>query len=72
VLATIGGTLSVEGDIVNILAGAAALDRSFEALEQEIGEHVAQLLAAEKEAEKHFNRVYRQMARTLNHAERHA
>ena len=65
-LATVGGTLAVAGDTVTILTGAAVLDRDFDALERELREHLARVAAAETEAEKHFNRVYRQLARTLD------
>jgi F-type H+-transporting ATPase subunit epsilon len=65
-LATIGGTLAVAGDTVTILTGAAALDRGFETLEQEVRDHAERLAEAEREAEKQFDRVYRQMARTLH------
>ncbi len=70
VLATLGGTLAVDRDTVTILTGVAALDRTVETLEREISEEVQRLAALEQEAEKHFNRVYRQMARTFNHQRR--
>ena len=73
ILATLGGTVAVDGDTVIILTGVAALDRTVETLEGEISEEVQRLAVLEQEAEKHFNRVYRQMARTFNHQrKRHA
>jgi F-type H+-transporting ATPase subunit epsilon len=69
-LATLGGTIAVDGETVTILTGVAALDRDMETLEREISEEVQRLTALEQEAEKHFNRVYRQMARTFNHQRR--
>ncbi|HYM69002.1 MAG TPA: hypothetical protein VEZ44_05350 [bacterium] len=68
-LATLGGTLTVVDDVVTLLTGAAALDRDMDALEREIGDEVKRLAALEQEAEKHFNQVYRQLARTF-HARR--
>ncbi len=70
VLATLGGILAVDGDTVTILTGVAALDRTMEMLEREISEEAQRLATLEQEAEKHFNRVYRQMARTFNHQRR--
>jgi hypothetical protein len=70
ILATSGGTVAVDGDTVVILTGVAALDRTVETLEGEISEEVQRLAVLEQEAEKHFNRVYRQMARTFNHQRR--
>jgi F-type H+-transporting ATPase subunit epsilon len=66
-IATIGGTMSVSGDAVLILTGAAAPDTSVARLEHERGQTVEQREALEREAEKHFDRVYRAMARTFNH-----
>lgn len=65
-IATTGGVLSVDGDSALILTGAAALDRDFDDLEQGIREHIERLVAAEKEAERHFSRVYRQMAHAFS------
>jgi F-type H+-transporting ATPase subunit epsilon len=70
VLATLGGTIAVDGGTVTILTGVAALDRDLETLERDISEEGQRLAALEQEAEKHFNRVYRQMARTFNHRRR--
>jgi F-type H+-transporting ATPase subunit epsilon len=64
-LATLGGTLAVDPAGVVVLTGVAALDTTLEALEREIGDEVRRLAAVEREAEKHFDRVYRQVARTL-------
>jgi F-type H+-transporting ATPase subunit epsilon len=72
-LATLGGTILVHEGTVTILTGSAALDRNVEALEQEISGQAQRLAAMEKEAEKHFDRVYRQMAHTFPHrGRRHA
>lgn len=73
VLATLGGAVLVEAGTVTILTGSAALDRNLEVLEQEISGQAQRLTAMEQEAEKHFDRVYRQMARTFQHrGRRHA
>jgi len=64
-LATLGGTLTVADGAVTLLTGAAALDRDMDALEREISDEVKRLAALEQEAEKHFNQVYRQLARTF-------
>ena len=71
VVATLGGALSVHGETVTLLTGVAALDCTLENLEHEIGEENQRLAALEQEAEKHFNRVYRQMANAFNHHRRH-
>jgi F-type H+-transporting ATPase subunit epsilon len=65
-LATLGGALTVDGHAVTLLTGAAALDKDMDALEREIGDEVKRLAALEQEAEKHFNQVYRQLARTFH------
>ena len=70
-LATLGGAVAVDNGTVTILTGVAALDRDLETLEREISEDAQRLAVLEQEAEKHFNRVYRQMARTFNHRRRH-
>ncbi len=64
-LATLGGTILVERDDVTILTGVARLDRDLEALEREIGDDLERRRALEQEAEKHFDRLYRQMARAV-------
>jgi F-type H+-transporting ATPase subunit epsilon len=64
-LATLGGTMVVEQDGVTILTGVARLDCDLEALEREIGDDLKRRTALEQEAEKHFDRVYRQMARAV-------
>jgi F-type H+-transporting ATPase subunit epsilon len=64
-LATLGGTVTVQGGTVTILTGTAALDHNLEALEQAISGKAQRLAETEREAEKHFDRVYRQMARTF-------
>jgi hypothetical protein len=57
----------VEDNRVTILTGVAELDSNLEALERSISEESEQLAAMEEEAERHFDRVYRQMAQTLAH-----
>lgn len=69
-LATLGGTLTMDGATVTILTGVAALDCDLETLEQNISEEAGQLAEMETEAERHFDRVYRQMADTLTHRRR--
>jgi F-type H+-transporting ATPase subunit epsilon len=64
-LATLGGTIVVERDGVTILTGVGRLDRDLEALEREIGDDIKRRAALEQEAEKQFDRVYRQVARAL-------
>jgi F-type H+-transporting ATPase subunit epsilon len=64
-LATLGGTMMVQRGTVTILTGTAALDHTLEALEHEISGKAQRLAEMEREAEKHFDRVYRQMARTF-------
>jgi F-type H+-transporting ATPase subunit epsilon len=64
-LATLGGTIVVERDTVTILTGVARLDCDLETLEREIGDDLKRRAALEQEAEKHFDRVYRQVARAL-------
>ncbi|HYB44522.1 MAG TPA: hypothetical protein VEL75_22290 [Candidatus Methylomirabilis sp.] len=65
VLATLGGTVGVARDEITILTGAAQLDQGHEALERAIGDDLRRRTALEREAEKHFDRVYRQMARAI-------
>jgi len=55
---------------VTVLTGVAAVDCPLENLEHAISEESQQLAALEREAEKHFDRVYRQMAHTFNHYRR--
>jgi F-type H+-transporting ATPase subunit epsilon len=64
-LATLGGTIVVERDTVTILTGVAKLDQDLETLEHAIGDDLKRRTALEHEAEKHFDRVYRQMARAV-------
>ena len=71
VVATLGGALSVQGETVMLLTGVAALDRTLENLEHEIGAENQRLATLEQEAEKHFARVYRQMAGAFNRHRRH-
>jgi F0F1-type ATP synthase epsilon subunit len=71
-LATIGGVLSVTPTTVLVLTGAAALDQDLAALEQEIGREATQFQEMEREAEKHFDQVYRALAHTFNHRRRFA
>jgi len=65
IAATIGGVIQVEGTTVTILTGAATVDRGLTALEEERGEELVRIEELEHEAEKHFDRVYQQMARTF-------
>jgi len=62
-LASLGGTVLVEGGEVTILTGVARLDVELETLEREIGDDLKRRAALEQEAEKHFDRVYRNLAR---------
>jgi F-type H+-transporting ATPase subunit epsilon len=64
-LAILGGTIAVERETVTILTGAARLDQELEALERAIGDDLRRRAALEREAEKHFDRVYRQVARAV-------
>jgi F-type H+-transporting ATPase subunit epsilon len=66
VVATLGGVLSTDADVVSILTGGARLDANQQELEADIGERAEQAQAIEQEAEKHFGRVYRALADTLN------
>jgi F-type H+-transporting ATPase subunit epsilon len=70
-LSTLGGALMVHEDTVTILTGFALRDLTLEALEREISGQTERLAAMEQEAEKHFERVYRQMAHTFAHRRRH-
>ena len=65
VVYTLGGTVTVQAETVTILTGTAGLDHNLEALEQAISGKAQRLAEMEREAEKHFDRVYRQMARTF-------
>jgi F-type H+-transporting ATPase subunit epsilon len=67
IVATIGGLLRVDGASVTVLTGAAVPDTDLAALERDMEEQIARIESLEEEAEKHFDRVYRAMARTLNH-----
>jgi F0F1-type ATP synthase epsilon subunit len=71
-VATVGGAVSVEADGVTLLTGAAALDKRSEELEKDIGDEARRRAALEQEAEKQFDRVYREMARTLSGRRRRA
>jgi len=64
-LATLGGTIVVERDEVTLLTGVAKLGQDLEALEDAIGDDLRRRAALEREAEKHFDRVYREMARAV-------
>jgi F0F1-type ATP synthase epsilon subunit len=72
IIATIGGVISVAADTITVLTGAAALDQDLDALEHDIGEEAVRLREMEQEAEKHFDRVYRALARTFNGRKRFA
>jgi F0F1-type ATP synthase epsilon subunit len=69
-LATLGGTITMDGTTVTILTGVATLDCDLETLERNISEASQLSAEMESEAERHYDRVYRQMARTLNHRRR--
>jgi len=71
-VATSGGTISVTPRTVVILTGAAAVDADFATLERARGRQGEQIRGVEQEAEKHFDRVYRSLARTLNQQRRGA
>jgi|SRR6266536_69221 len=64
-IATLGGTIVVDADRVTLLTGAAALDRDLAQLEHEISEELAAFQTMESEAEKHVDRIYRQLAETF-------
>jgi F0F1-type ATP synthase epsilon subunit len=66
-IATCGGTLSVDRAGATALVGAAAVGRDLSELEREIGEQARELAEIESEAERHFDRIYREVARTLNY-----
>lgn len=66
-IATLGGTIGVAGSEITMLVGAAALDSNLSELESSIGEQARDLAEMEREAEKHFDRIYRAVARTFNH-----
>ena len=66
-IATLGGTMSVNHTGVRMLVGAAGVDRDLSELERDIGEQARELAEMEREAERHFDRIYRAVARTLNH-----
>lgn len=65
VVATIGGSIDMKGDLITLLTGAAALDLTFADLEASLGSEAEQIRAMEQEAERHFDRVYRTLADTL-------
>lgn len=65
-LATIGGTIAVTDQVVTILTGGAVLDRNLDTLEHELHERIERIAAAQTEAEKHFDRVYRELARATD------
>lgn len=65
VVATIGGSIAVDGDLVTLLTGAATLDTTFAELEASLGTEAEQVKSMEQEAERHFDRVYRTLADTL-------
>jgi F-type H+-transporting ATPase subunit epsilon len=64
-VATIGGSIAVEANLVTLLTGAAALDTTFAELEASLGSEAERVKAMEQEAERHFDRVYRTLADTL-------
>ena len=66
VVVTLGGTLGVTGAAVTVLTGAARVDATLNELEAGLDEQVAELQAAETEAERHFGRVYRTLANAFS------
>jgi F-type H+-transporting ATPase subunit epsilon len=65
-IATLGGTIIVVSPAdITMLVGAAALDSSLPELESGIGEQARDLAEMEREAERHFDRIYRAVARTF-------
>jgi F-type H+-transporting ATPase subunit epsilon len=64
-LATLGGTIIVDRDEITILTGVGKLDFDLDTLERAIGDDLKRRRTLEQEAEKHFDRVYRQMARAI-------
>jgi F-type H+-transporting ATPase subunit epsilon len=66
VIATIGGSIAVKDDLVTLLTGAAGLDTTFDRLETTLGAEAEQIRAMEREAERHFDRVYRTLADTIH------
>jgi F-type H+-transporting ATPase subunit epsilon len=69
-LATIGGSMAVEGDVVTLLTGAGILDVTFAELEASLAAEAEQVRALEREAERHFDRLYRTLADTLRSGRR--
>ena len=69
-IATQGGLLNLDADVINILTGAAAVDTDMSTLEQHVGEADSERRAMEQEAEKHFGRIYRALANTLDQQRR--
>ncbi len=65
-IATQGGLLNVDAGVLCVLTGAAAVDADVSALEQQVGRQATQARALEQAAEKHFGRVYRALADTLD------
>lgn len=70
VIATIGGSLSVQNNAITLLTGAAGSGMTYAELEASIGAEVEQIRAMEQEAERHFDRVYRTLADTFRPAQR--
>jgi F-type H+-transporting ATPase subunit epsilon len=69
-VATMGGSMAVKDDLVTLLTGAAVLDMTFDELEASLGAEAEQVWAMEREAERHFDRVYRTLADTLRQGRR--
>jgi F-type H+-transporting ATPase subunit epsilon len=70
VVATMGGSMDMKGDLITLLTGAAALDVAFVDLEASLGSEAQQIRAMEQEAERHFDRAYRTLADTLRSPQR--
>jgi F-type H+-transporting ATPase subunit epsilon len=69
-IATIGGSISVQDNLATLLTGAAGLDMTYPELEASLGAEVEQVRAMEQTAERHFDRVYRTLADTIRSTRR--
>jgi F0F1-type ATP synthase epsilon subunit len=69
-IATIGGVISVSAHAATVLTGAAAPDLGLATLEHELGAEATRLREMEREAERHFDRVYRALAGTFGRRRR--
>jgi len=69
-LATLGGTVTMNGSTVSILTGVARLDAGMEELRGALDEETSAVAELERETERHFDRVYRSVAHTFRQAGR--